>query len=108
MPSMPSRGQIWWVRVPGLKENKRFVVVSNNDRNRKLRDVLGTRMTTREKPQIDSIVEFPPGTATDTRTFLVADDIAAIDKDALVQTVGALTPAQMSKVDEALKAALDL
>ncbi len=108
MAELPvSRGQIWWVDV-GLGENKRFVVVSNNVRNRSLQDVLGVRLTTADKPDIPSIVEFGPGEVADTRCFAVADDIWLVRKDWLRDRLGALTPAQMERVGEALVVALDI
>src|SRR3989304_1109982 len=82
-----SRGQIWWVDV-GLGEHKRFVVVSNNARNRQLQDVLGVRLTTAEKPDIPSIVGFGPGEVTDNRCFAIADDIWLGRKDRLRRTGG--------------------
>jgi len=102
-----SRGQIWWVDV-GLEENKRFVVVSNNVRNRALRDVVMVRLTTADKPDISSIVEFGPGEISDARCFAVADDVWMIGKEWLRDSVGALTPAQMERVNEALRVVLEL
>lgn len=102
-----SRGQIWWADV-GLREHKRFLIVSNNIRNRKLRDVLAARITTADKPPIPSIVEFPPGQVGDSRCFVVGDDIAPIEKSRLVRQIGALTPSQMAAVEDGLRAALDL
>lgn len=101
-----ARGQIWWVDV-GLQENKRFVVVSNNQRNRNLGDVLGVRLTTARKPDIPSIVEFQPGEITPTRCYAVADDIWLVRKGWLRDRAGALTPAQMERVGRALQVALD-
>lgn len=108
MPDLAvSRGQVWWVDV-GLSENKLFVVVSNNARNRKLRDVVMVRLTTANKPDIPSIVEFDPGEITDPRCFAVADDVWMIGKEWLRDRVGALTPAQMERVNQALRVALGL
>jgi mRNA-degrading endonuclease toxin of MazEF toxin-antitoxin module len=106
MPDV-SRGQIWWVDI-GLKEHKRFVVVSNNVRNRTLRDVVMVRLTTADKPDIPSIVVFGAGEISQTRCFAVADDVWMIGKEWLRERVGALTPAQMECVSEALRVALDL
>jgi mRNA-degrading endonuclease toxin of MazEF toxin-antitoxin module len=102
-----ARGQIWWADI-GLSEKKRFVIVSNNVRNSKLQDVLGARITTANKPPIPSIVEFAPGEIDQPRCFVVADDIVPLLKEQLNQSVGALTPHQMQRVDDALRAALDL
>lgn len=96
------------MREVDLDEAKRFVIVSNNDRNQRLRDVLGVRLTTADKPSIPSIVEFRPGEIADPRSSAVADDIWLIHKDRLKRQVGALNQGQMRKVDDALRAALAL
>ena len=103
----PARGQIWWAEVE-LGEAKRFVIVSNNPRNRTLRDVLGVRMTTAPKPSVPSIVAFKPGEVDTAICYAVADDITPLDKAQLQRPVGALTPRQMRRVDVALVAALGL
>lgn len=102
-----TRGQIWWVDI-GLDENKRFVVVSNNARNRTLRDVVMVRLATAKKPDIPSIVEFAAGEITDARCYAVADDVWMIGKEWLRDRVGALTPRQMERVSQAFRVALDL
>jgi mRNA-degrading endonuclease toxin of MazEF toxin-antitoxin module len=91
-------GQIWWVDI-GLDESKRFVVVSNNIRNRKLHDIVIVRLTTAAKPDLP---------ISDTRCFAVADDVWMIGKEWLRDRVGALTPSQMERVNQALRVALDL
>lgn len=103
----PLRGQIWLADV-GLDEAKRFLVISNNDRNDRLRDILGVRMTTARKPQAASIVEFRPGEVARERCYAVADDIWPLSKANLVRHVGALTLSQMSRVENAIKAALGM
>jgi mRNA interferase MazF len=107
MAAVPLRGQVWWVDV-GLPEHKRFVIVSNNDRNRVLQDVLGVRLTTAPKPDLPSIVQFGPGEVDAPECFALADDIWLARKDWLGQRVGALTQAQMERIDIALHAALNL
>lgn len=102
-----TRGQIWSVDI-GLDQNKRFVVVSNNARNRALGDVVMVRLTTGDKPDIPSIVEFGAGEISESRCFAVADDVWMIGKQWLRDQVGALTPSQMERVSQALRVALDL
>lgn len=102
-----TRGQIWWVDI-GLEQNKRFVVVSNNVRNRALGDVVMVRLTTADKPDIPSIVEFGAGEISESRCFVVADDVWMIGKQWLRGRVGALTPSQMERVSQALRVALGL
>jgi mRNA interferase MazF len=107
MAVAPSRGQVWWAGV-GLAE-KRFVIVSNNVRNRKLNDVLGVRLTTSPKPDLPSIVEFPEGVVPGTsRSYAIGDDIWPLYRDDLDGPITALTPAQMREVDRAMAVALDL
>jgi mRNA interferase MazF len=101
------RGQIWWVDI-GLDEHERFVVVSNNVRNRALRDVVMVRLTTADEPDIPSIVGFGAGEISDSRCFAIADDVWMIGKEWLRDRAGALTPAQMERVSQALRVALDL
>lgn len=106
-PSSVLRGEVWLADV-GLDEAKRFVIVSNNQRNRSLRSVLGVRMTTARKPDLPTVVEFAPGETGRSRSSVVADDIVGLLKEDLVRKVGALTFGQMSRVENALRAALAL
>lgn len=92
----------------GLSEQKRFVIISHNARNQAVEDVLGVRLTTAPNPDLPSIVRFAPGEVGPSECYAVADDIWLARKDRLGQQVGALTPAQMQRVDRALHAALDL
>jgi mRNA-degrading endonuclease toxin of MazEF toxin-antitoxin module len=108
-PSAPvSRGQIWWADL-GLGEPKRVLVVSNNARHRQLGDAVVIRLTTKDKPALASIVRFEPEEmAEGTRCSALADDLWVLERRWFVQPVGALTPSQMRRVDEAIHAALDL
>jgi mRNA interferase MazF len=100
-----SRGQVVLADL-GLPEPKRFVVVSNNRRNRHLPQVLAARLTTTPKPAIPSIVALTTG---DGMTgSVVCDDIVEIYADEVRRVVGALTPTTMARVNEGLAAALDL
>jgi mRNA-degrading endonuclease toxin of MazEF toxin-antitoxin module len=106
-PPSVLRGEIWLADV-GLAEAKRFVIVSNNERNRSLRDVLGVRMTTAPKPSLPSIVEFRSGQVSAERSFAVADDIVPLRKSDLIERVGGLTLGQMHRLEAAIRAALAL
>jgi mRNA-degrading endonuclease toxin of MazEF toxin-antitoxin module len=106
-PASVLRGEIWLADV-GLAEAKRFVIVTNNERNRSLRDVLGVRMTTAQKPSLPSIVEFRSGQVSAERSFAVADDIVPLRKSDLIERVGGLTLGQMKRVEAAIRAALAL
>ena len=103
-----TRGQIWWVDI-GLDQNKRFVVVSNNARNRALGDVVMVRLTTADKPDIPSIVEFGAGEISESRCFAVADDVWMIGKRVVARPGGrSARLSQMERVSQALRVALDL
>lgn len=108
-PSAPvTRGQIWWGDL-NLGEHKRVVVVSNNARHRQLGDAVVIRLTTKDKPDLASIVRFEPEEmAEGTRCFALADDLWVLERRWFIRPIGALTPAQMRRVDEAIHAALDL
>jgi mRNA interferase MazF len=101
------RGQIWLADV-GLSEPKRFVIVSNNARNRRLNEVLGARTTTAPKPALPSIVAFKAAEVAPEPTFVVADDIWPLDKRDLIKRTGALSISQMRRLEQAIKAALAL
>lgn len=50
------RGRVYAARLAGFEEDKYFLVVSNNRRNRALPQVLAVRLTTTRKPPLPSIV----------------------------------------------------
>jgi mRNA-degrading endonuclease toxin of MazEF toxin-antitoxin module len=102
------RRQIWWADL-GLEELKRVVVVSNNARHRQLGDAVVVRLTTKNKPALPSIVRFEPEEmAEGTRCYALADDLWVLQRRWFTRPIGALTPAQMRRVDEAIHVALDL
>ena len=55
------RGRVYRARPTGFNDDKFFVVVSNNSRNRQLDSVLVVRFTTSPKPELRSILEIPSG-----------------------------------------------
>ena len=85
---------------------KFYVVVSNDRRNRALEQVLGVRVTTSRKPAIPSIVELGDGEVITGR--VICDDIETIWRDEISREMGALTPGTMSRVEDGLRAALNL
>ncbi len=98
------RGRVYAAKLSNLKEEKYFLVVSNNQRNSHLPQVLAVRLTTSPKPSIPSIVEIGKG-----EVFLgraICDDIIELYEDEIRRNLGALTPAAMSAVGNGLKAAL--
>lgn len=101
------RGRIYRARPQGMAQDKYFLVVSNNARNRALESVLVVRFTTSAKPRLPSIVEIPadetlPGGR------VVCDDIYDLYDDEVTEDLGALSPSTMHAVGLGLRAALGL
>lgn len=101
------RGRVYRARPQGFGDDKFFVVVSNNSRNRNLESALVVRFTTSRKPPLQSIVEIPahevlPGGR------VVCDDIYELFDDEVKSDMGALTSATMHAIGDGLKAALSL
>jgi mRNA interferase MazF len=80
-------------------------VVSNNARNRLLSDVIAIRLTTtvRQLPTWVKLSSADPLTG-----YANADCIEQLGKDELSDYLGALTPATMRNVNQALAVALAL
>lgn len=106
-PAAPLRGQVFEYELPGVGR-KPFVIVSNNQRNRALRDVLGARITTADKPALPTVIDLGrPDFPLVGR--VLCDDVLPIPKDRLANApMGALTPRTMSRVDDGLRVALAL
>lgn len=100
------RGVIYSVWLDYIGEEKLFVVVSNNRRNKSLQSALAVRITTSEKPELSSIVVIGPGEPVTGR--VCCDDIEIIyPEDVRSQHPGFSRP-MMAKIAAGLKAALDL
>jgi mRNA interferase MazF len=100
------RGRVYAAKLSTIKEEKYFLVVSNNQRNLHLPQVLAVRLTTSSKPHIPSIVELGKG-----EVFLgraVCDDIVELYEDEVLRDLGALSPHAMTSISSGLKAALSL
>lgn len=100
------RGRVYAAKLAHIDGEKYFLVVSNNRRNAALPQVLTVRLTTTPKPVIPSIVELCHGEVFVGR--VVCDDITELYADEVRRDLGALTPAAMAQVNNALKAALSL
>jgi mRNA interferase MazF len=101
------RGRVYRVELENVEGQKYYLIVSSNDRNRRLPQVLGVRLTTSPKPAIPSIVEL---SQTD-GPFVgraACDDIDAIWGDEIRADSGALTPRAMARIEDGLRAALGL
>jgi mRNA interferase MazF len=102
-----SRGRIYGAVMDEQFGEKYFLAVSNNPRNRALRSFLAIRLTTTEKPRLDSIVRLDHGDGPWCGSAL-ADSIIEIVRDQVTRDLGALPPGTMRRVDDALRAALAL
>lgn len=100
------RGRVYAARLSHLDEDKYFLVVSNNRRNRNLPQALAVRLTTTPKPSLPSIVRL--GTAEAFTGWVVCDDIVELWEDEVRRDLGALSRGAMEAVERGLAAALDL
>ena len=103
MSVTPARGQVY--RCDLGYGAKPWLVVSNNARNRVLSDVIAIRLTTtiRELPTWVKL-----STADPLAGYANADCIEQLSKDELGDYLGALSPATMRTVNQALAIALAL
>ena len=101
------RGRVYRARPDGFREDKFFLVVSNNLRNRNLPSVLAVRFTTSAKPALSSIIEVP-GDEVLPSGRIVCDDIYELFDDEVKADLGAVTARLMDSVNEGLKSALGI
>lgn len=87
-------------------DEKLYVVVSNNKRNKALDDALAARITTSPKPNIDSIVVIGEGEPVYGR--VLCDDIEYLYPDQVRGTAGAFSRQMMRRIDDGLRAAFDI
>jgi mRNA interferase MazF len=99
----PQRGQVYRCDL-GYGLNP-WLVVSNNARNRLLSDIVAIRLTTtaRDLPTWVKLSAADPLTG-----YANADCIEQLAKDKLGEYLGALSPASMREVNQALAVALAL
>lgn len=90
---------------PQLGE-KPVLVVSNNQRNAALSDVLVARITSTPRPALPTIVTLEAGDTPD--GSVLCDDIFPAYRDELWRHLGALQPGTMRRVDQALRIALGI
>jgi mRNA interferase MazF len=100
------RGRVYGAKLSHIGREKYFLVVSNNRRNQQLETVLAARLTTTPKPRLSSIVELDDREIFSGR--VVCDDIVELWPDEVTRDLGALTPGAMVRVEDGLRAALDL
>src|ERR1700737_4026488 len=97
---------IYSVYLEHVGSDKLFVVVSNNQRNRNLDEALAAGITTSLKPHISSIIEIDPGEPVHGR--VLCDDIELIYREDVQSVHGGFSPRMMAKINDGLRAALNL
>jgi mRNA-degrading endonuclease toxin of MazEF toxin-antitoxin module len=101
------RGQVYSVDVGGNRGRHYFVIVSNNQRNRSLRSVLGVMVTSTDKSGIPSAVQLTHQDPV--QGWVVADIIEELwDDEVSGHPTGFVSRSTMSALDEALRIALGL
>ena len=103
MSAAPQRGQVYRCDLGyGFKP---WLVVSNNSRNRVLSDVIAIRLTTTAR-DLPTWVKLGP--ADPLAGYANADCIEQLGKEELGEYLGALSPATMRGINQALVIALAL
>lgn len=100
------RGRVYRAKLDNLDAQKYFLVVSNNRRNAQLPQVLAVRLTTTRKAPRPSVVELDDGEVFCGR--VCCDDIIELWPDEVTADLGAITRGAMARVEDGLRAALDL
>ncbi len=103
MTAAPQRGQVY--RCDLGYGPKPWLIVSNNSRNRALADIIAIRLTTTAR-DLPTWVRLGP--ADPLTGYANADCIEQLGKDELGGYLGALTPATMHNINQALATALAL
>jgi mRNA interferase MazF len=103
----PLRGEVFHVDIEGIGPHY-YLVVSNNERNAHLGDVLAVMLTTTAPAsQRPSYVRLTKGQDT-FEGWAKCDDIGPLYRDELGPVKGALSPGTMRRVNDGLAAALSL
>ena len=99
------RGRVYRVDLGGSIGLEPMLVVTNNRRNKAFGDALCVRITTSDKPDMDSIV---PLAAADAPLVgrVLCDDYYVVYPDEVHTDLGAVTAATMARVCDGLKASL--
>ena len=101
------RGRIYRVHLTHIGEDKFFLVISNNRRNRAFEQVLATRLTT-TPPKAERPALVPLGPEEVMTGWVSCDDIETIYDDEVRADVGAVTASAMRRVEAGLRAALGM
>lgn len=101
------RGGVYAATIPPMEDEKYYVVVSNNLRNKALPNVLVVRLTSSRKPDLPSIVALPEGECV--YGNVLCDDISEMwPEEDVRKRLGSLSPAVMTRINSALSVALGL
>ncbi len=83
---------------------KPWVIISNNQRNKALDDVLAARITTTPKANLPTAVKLPVGEVV--TGWILTDHISLLYTDELTAPIGALPPQVMRQLSDALRIAI--
>ncbi len=86
---------------------KPWLIVSNNHRNRALSDVLAVRLTTTQR-HADLLTWVRLASADPLTGYVNADDLQQLHRSELGELLGAVSPATLRSVNEALRLVLAL
>lgn len=100
------RGEVWAAVLPGMTEEKYYLVVSSNARNKALKTSLVVRITSSDKPDISSIVRIPFGECVNGR--VLCDDVEDMWPEDAKRKLGAFSVTTMHLVNSGLAVALGL
>lgn len=101
------RGRIYRAHLSHIGEDKFFLVVSNNRRNRAFQNVLAVRLTT-TPPRDARPAMVALGRAETMSGWVSCDDIETLYDDEVRADIGAVTPAALQRVEAGLRAALGM
>jgi mRNA interferase MazF len=101
------RGRIYRAHLAHIGEDKFFLVVSNNRRNRAFDQVLAARLTT-TPPKAERPAMVPLGPEEVMTGWVSCDDIETIYDDEVREDAGAITAPAMRRIEAGLRAALGM
>jgi mRNA interferase MazF len=101
------RGRIYRVHLSHIGEDKYFLVVSNNRRNRAFGQVLAVRLTT-TKPRDSRPAMVELGSDEVMTGWASCDDIETVYDDEVRADMGAVAAQTMRRVEAGLRAALGM
>jgi mRNA interferase MazF len=101
------RGRVYRAHLSHIGEDKIFLVVSNNRRNRAFQNVLAVRLTA-AAPRDSRPAMVALGRGETMTGWVSCDDIETLYDDEVRADLGAVTPAALQRVEAGLRAALGM